>query len=275
MAHRRPVLVLRAPRRCLSARRRPARPRRAARRPRDRSGLLRPRRLEHVPRLTRSRIPATSPPRLRDRHARAPGVHRPLRFARRDGALRQRRRAMADCRQRHRALRDVPVARRRAAESGRAVPDLAQPARVGQARRPVLHDVVGLRHPAARRRRRTRSAHRGHRDRGRARGCIAAAAPAELVGVAARLGSRDLAPAARRGRAVGAARRSRARHRAHAVRLRGERDAHRRPRRRELDRPAAAGRRRGRAHRRATKPSSVCCCRAGRSASRSRSTDRS
>ena len=58
-------------------------------------------------------FPGASAPRLRDGDHRAPGPDRPLRFARRRRALRRRRRAVADGRQGHRALGDVPAARRR------------------------------------------------------------------------------------------------------------------------------------------------------------------
>ena len=74
-------------------------------------------------------LPAAPAPRLRDGHVRAPGLHRPLRLARRDRALRARRRAVAHRGRGHRALRDVPAARPRRPEPVRAVPDLAEPAR--------------------------------------------------------------------------------------------------------------------------------------------------
>ena len=94
------------------ARQRAVRPRRVARRARSRAGLRRQGRLAHVPRQDGARLPVASASRLRDRDHRAQGAHRPLRFARRGGALRRRRRAVADRRPRHRACRDVPAARR-------------------------------------------------------------------------------------------------------------------------------------------------------------------
>ena len=50
-------------------------------------------------------FPAAPAPRLRDGDHRAPRLHRSLRLARRDGALRPRRRAVAHRRRRHRPLR--------------------------------------------------------------------------------------------------------------------------------------------------------------------------
>ena len=56
------------------------------------------------------------------------GPARPLRLAGRRGALRRRRRAVADRGQRHRARRDVPAARPQGGQPAGAVPDLAEPA---------------------------------------------------------------------------------------------------------------------------------------------------
>ena len=94
-----------------------ARPGRVARRARPRRRLRRHRRLAHVPRRDGARLPAAPAPRLRDRHVRAPRADRPLRLARRGGALRPRRHAVAHRRPRHRALRDVPAARPRRART--------------------------------------------------------------------------------------------------------------------------------------------------------------
>ena len=113
VADDRPVPVLRPPRRRLPRRRRRDGPRRAHRRPRARHGLHRPGRLEHVPRPHRARLPQPPPPRLRDRHLRAPGPHRPLRLARRRRPLRAGRRAVAHRRPGHRPRRDVPAPRAR------------------------------------------------------------------------------------------------------------------------------------------------------------------
>ena len=59
-------------------------------------------------------LPAAPAPRVRDGDHRSPRAHRPLRLARRGGALRPGRRAVAHRGRRHRALRDVPAARARA-----------------------------------------------------------------------------------------------------------------------------------------------------------------
>ena len=117
------------------------------------------------------------------------GHHRPLRLARRRRPLRSRRRAVGHRRPRHRAQRDVPAARRRGPEPARAVPDLAQPAGRRQDDRPVLHDALGPRRPAA-------SPADGVEvavDRGPARRRRRAAAAAELVGEPAGVRPRDLA----------------------------------------------------------------------------------
>ena len=94
-------------------------------------------------------LPPAPAPRVRDGHLRAPGLHRPLRLARRDRSLRSGRRAVAHRRRGHRALRDVPAARPRRPEPVRAVPDLAEPARRRQDGRALLHDVVERGHPAS------------------------------------------------------------------------------------------------------------------------------
>ena len=111
-------------------------------------GLRRRGRLADVSRQRRPWLPAAPASRVRDGHVRAAGVHRPLRLARRDRALRSGRRAVAHGRRGHRALRDVPVARPRGPEPVRAVPDLVEPAGCRQDGRALLHDVLGRRHPA-------------------------------------------------------------------------------------------------------------------------------
>ena len=58
------------------------------------------------------------------------------------GAFRRRRRAVADRRARHRALRDVSAAAARARQPARTVPDLAQPAGQPQDGRAAFHDVL-------------------------------------------------------------------------------------------------------------------------------------
>ena len=72
-----------------------------------------------------------------------------------------------------------PLLDARRAEPARALPDLAQPAGDGQARRAALHDAVERAHPAASRRRAARSCRgRGHaRRRARRRAAAAARGP--------------------------------------------------------------------------------------------------
>src|SRR5207237_544284 len=82
----RPVPRVCAPCRPLSAGQRSARSRRVTRRPRHGPGLRGQRRLAHVPRPRRARLPAAPAPRLRDRDVRARGLHRSLGFARREGS---------------------------------------------------------------------------------------------------------------------------------------------------------------------------------------------
>ena len=152
-----------------------------------------------------------------------------------------------------------------------------QPARGRQARRPVLHDALGRRHPAPRGHRRRRSPHRGHRRRRRARGC------SHRLRRRRTRGRRAPTPTSRSGMLrldAGATWTLPPRTRARTVRTLyffegGElrvagRDVERGHRAR-----APAGRRRRRTHRRSTSASSASCCRAARSASRSRSTGRS
>ena len=134
--------VLRAPRRPLPARQRPLRTGGVAGRAPDRQRLQPPRRLEHVPRRGRSGLPGASAPRLRDAVTLVRrGPHRPLRLARRRGALRRRRRAVADRRPRHRARRDVPAARR-AGDNPLELFQLAQPAGAQQDVRALLLDAL-------------------------------------------------------------------------------------------------------------------------------------
>ena len=146
----RPVPVLRLSRRRLPARQRADGPGRLARRPRPGPGLRRQGRLEHVPRADGARLPGASAPRLRDRDHRAQGPDRPLRLARRDGALRRRRRAVAHGRPAASCTRRCSRCSTPARQPARAVPDLAQPAGAQQDGRAALHDVLGGGHPAPR-----------------------------------------------------------------------------------------------------------------------------
>ena len=96
MADRRPVPLLRAPRRRLSARATSS----SARRRRSTAATSgRTSRASTVGACTTAQgvpgLPAAPAPRLRDGHLRAPGLHRPLRLARRHRPLRRRRRAVA------------------------------------------------------------------------------------------------------------------------------------------------------------------------------------
>ena len=148
-------------------------------------------------------FPAASAPRLRDGDDRPHRLHRSLRLARRDGALRQGRRAVADGRRRHRALGDVSAARTRPAEPARAVSDLAEPAGADKLVAPYFtmfwdQDIPRLR--PARRRRAARSTITV--IAGALGGLTAAGAAARLVGRAPRRRRRDLVDHARPRRVV-------------------------------------------------------------------------
>ena len=220
-------------------------------------------------------FPAAPAPRLRDRDRRAPGPDRSLRLAGRDGALRPRRRAVADRRRRHRARRDVPAAR---ARRGRTRSSCSRSGSTCRRRsKMVAPHFTMLWSPTIPRRaftRRRRAADRGGAGRRPARRRDAARAAADSWAAAADAdvaiwtikmapGARWTLPPAARGIEPG------------ALLLPGQR-----PARRGARDPAHA---RGRAARRApswrwrrrrARPSS-CCCRAARSASRSCSTARS
>ena len=150
LADVRPVPVLRPPPRPLSPRQRGHGSRGVPRGPRDRHGLRGQGRLADVPRRRGAGLPAAPPPRVRDRHPRPPRLHRPLGLARRHRALRPGRRPVDDGGPRDRPRRDVPAARARGREHGRALPDLAQPAARRQDGGPLLHDALEPRDPGAR-----------------------------------------------------------------------------------------------------------------------------
>ena len=218
----RPVPVLRAPPRPLPRGQRAHGSGRVARGPRPRHGLRRRRRLADVPRQHGARLPAAPAPRLRDRHVRAPGLHRPLRLARRHRPLRPRRRAVAHRRQGHRPLRDVPAARPRRAQPVRAVPDLAQPAGRRQDGRARTSRCCGTRTSRATSRPTTTGATTEITvDRRRARRPAPAAAAARARGRRVpRPTSRSGTSSSSRARMDAPARPGR-RHRAHALRVRG------------------------------------------------------
>ena len=164
----------------------------AAGRARHWAGFRPKRRLEHVPRRRRTRLPAAPAPRVRDGDGRAPRVHRSLRLAGRDGAFRRRRRAVAHRWWRHRALRNVSAARARARQPARAIPDLAESSGRRQNGRAAFHDAVERRDPARAHARRRRPHDRDRARRRRAGWKEAAASAAALVGCAARGRRRDL-----------------------------------------------------------------------------------
>jgi hypothetical protein len=218
VADDRPLPVLRLPRRRLPARQRAAGTRRGADRARPGAGLRRPGRLAHVPRPAGARLPAAPAPRLRDSDHRAPGPGGPRGLAGRHRALRGRRRAVADGRQRHPAQRDVPVAGPHAAQPAGAVPDLAEPAGAAQDGAASLHDVLGRADPAPAGRRGGRHLHR--RPPGQRR---ALATTARFLGRAGRFGPGDLDAEAGARRTLDAAACGRQRHAAPAVLLQGRR----------------------------------------------------
>ena len=225
-------------------------------------------------------LPAAPAPRLRDRHHRAPRPDRPLRLARRHRALRPGRRAVADRRHGHRALRDVPAA------SSATAPTRSSCSRSGSTCRaadkmvePYFTMLWADDDPRARRRRRRGPHDRGHRHRRRARRRRRRPRRRRARGRRAPdvrrrdLDDRAASPARAWTLPPGAAR-----HQPHALLLRGDavaastgtsscgRDAGSRAPRRRCRSPL---RERPRGRR------AACSCRAGRSASRSRSTARS
>jgi hypothetical protein len=116
-----------------------------------RHGLRGQGRLAHVPRRRRAGLPAAPAPRVRDRDARARGLIDHSDSLGRDGALRRRRRAVADRGRRHRPRRDVPARRPATGPTRRALPDLAEPTRRRQAGRPALLDALERDHAAGHR----------------------------------------------------------------------------------------------------------------------------
>ena len=232
------------------------------------------RRLAHVPRRDRARLPAAPAPRLRDGDVRAPGLHRSLRLARRDGALRARRRAVA-----HRRARASCTARCSRCSTARREPaelfqiwlNLPAADKMVEPYFTMLWDEDLPRH---RRDRRRRSPHAGHGDRGRARGIAPAAAAARLVGVAARRPtSRSGISCSSPARVRRCRRREQPRPCARSTCSKGrsridEQQLERRPAR-------CCASTRGRDHRWLRRRRGRSCCRAARSASRSRSTARS
>ena len=114
LADARSVPLLRSPRRPLPGRQRGAGPGRVAGGPRHRPGLRGQGRLAHVPRRRGARASrSTRTAASRPSPSCGRGFIDHSDSLGRDRALRRRRRAVADRGRRHRALRDVPAARRR------------------------------------------------------------------------------------------------------------------------------------------------------------------
>ena len=169
-----------------------------------------------------------------------------------------------------------PLLDRDRPEPVRAVPDLAQPARRRQDGRPVLHDALGRGPPPAHRHRPTTGrTHRDHDHRRRARRAAPAARrrrtrgrhapkPTSRSGTSCSSPARSWScrrPRRRRRSARSMCSKARSRVGGHDARRADRRGA---PRRRAVD-----------DHRAAPAAPRRSCCRAGRSASRSRSTGRS
>ena len=253
----RPVSLLRLPRRRLPERQCADGARGFARGPRPGAGLRRQGWLAHVSRRDGSRISLAPASRIRDGDDRPPRPHRSFRFAGRHGALRRRRRPVADGGTRHRARGDVSARRRGECESAGALPDLAQSAGPQQDGGAAFHDALVRGHPACDRDRRERRRDRNRRDRRSRRRHRAAFAAAEIVGVGGRFGCGD--PDARddAAGAVDASRRSRHRLPPPPLFLQGIGDGDRGPARlRGIDDRAARGRRRRARQWRSPRPSS-------------------
>ena len=111
----------------------------------------------------------------------APRPHRSLRLARRDRALRPRRRPVADRRARASSHSEMfPLLDARRAEPGRAVPDLAQPAARATSSSSRTSRCCGIARSRASRRRRRR----GHGDRRPLGDAAPPSPPPQLVGLA-------------------------------------------------------------------------------------------
>ncbi|KAJ8599539.1 hypothetical protein CTAYLR_007122 [Chrysophaeum taylorii] len=99
--------------------------------------------------------------RVRNDQRLAARSDRPHRLSRERRPVRQRGRAVDDCRSGNHARRDVSVAAARCAQSADHVPDLDQPPQKIQDGAAVVQDVMGRADPDAHLGRRDRPAHRG------------------------------------------------------------------------------------------------------------------